>query len=278
MTSQELESILDNILYTESIILIPISYNDFKISIDEVKKRLGYSGVAMYTEHNIVLSFDKNPNIRFNLKADKCIVRQDVLGLSLELKILGRSEKEIGSLINIFVKDIADNLIKIIVLTIIFGFLVCPWSLNFNQILTINEKMIDITSVFLGMLFVFIGFFYGDKENAIKAYQENQGDKQFQIDRYVIKLAILTIVLNIVSLLLGNLQETDVPKILVNNLNNNLLGLTIIQYVLCLVLTWLSIVFSIICFDSLINYYLRDIRYRHFKDAFNDLVDKRKKY
>lgn len=252
-----------------------LDYDEVIQKTEYILSELGSSGLIMFSENSALLSFDSNKAIRLRVKKKNNFSRNDFKRFGENFEIIGKGAREVGKPFNLFFNDIKHNIFKIIIIILLFSIIANPISKNIEIIKTLNEKLIEVIGIFIGMVFVFIGFFYGDKERTIDVYKKGLCDKEFKTDCYIINLAIIDLVIVCVSLLCGNLSSADIPVFIINNcigsfLNNHL------RFWVCYVLTSISLVIIIIEFDALTNYYLRTMRYKYFIDAFESKIHERR--
>lgn len=272
LSKQELEIIFHDLLKYKDIIKFNLNFTDFNNNLELFNNYFGNNGFVMFTGNEAVVCFDKYTNIRFYLMNKKNYIKKDFINDEIKLRIIGIGSKDIKSPLLMLIEDIKINFFKILIFTLIYAIIINPFIINFDQLNLLNDKLIDITSIFIGMVFVFIGFFYGDKERTISVYKKGIGDKEYKTDKYVIELSLCTIVLTLISILVGNLNRDKLPIFLFEiQLIDNVLSIRL-QYLICLILTWLAICFIIICFDSLTNYYLKTMRNKYFIDAVDEIA------
>lgn len=242
---------------------------------DTLLKEFGNSGFLLYSENRAFLCFDSEPDIRFYILGKKVFIRKDFELQNTQLLIIGESKKEFGTFENYLLDDFKNNKFKISIFSFLFFIMLTPLFSNINILMHFNEIMINIMSMFMSMLFVFIGFFYGDKERTVEAYKKGICDREFSTDRYVLILSFLTILLFIVSSLFGNLSSSNIPKIIMNLPNINKLINVQVKFIICDVLSYIAVVLLVICFDSLINYYLKTMRNKYLINAVDDMIKER---
>lgn len=253
--------------------MIQYSYYKFCQEIKDILATCGDSGFVMYTEKRAFISFDKTPDLTVYIIGEKVFEKSDFKELGSKFEFIGKSSVEVEGL---FRNDLRYNWIKIMVMSVFFILIFNPLTLNKDALMGLIDKLIDILSIFSGMVFVFIGFFYGDKERTIEVYKKGRCDEEFLTDRYILMLSFSSIIMLIAANLLGNVSFYKLAnKLLCDNVCR-----IIYQYNIkwhgCVLLVYLSIVNIIICFDSLINYYLKTMRNKYFIDAVKEKIKERK--
>ncbi len=251
-----------------------LDFKDFILNQKTVKDLLGGDGFVMFTEKRAVVCLKKAPNLRIYLKHDKYFVREDFDKLFFDnFEVIGKGKKEFPSPIKQYFIDVRDNLMKIIIITIAFLLVYNLEKANIKGLISLCDNLLTAISIFLGMVFVFIGFIYSDREKALDIYIKGCGDKYFRIDKYIMNLSIISLFVLILASSIGGLTIEDLPQFLISLQKKSILIERLvsykIQYYICLFMTWFSICSMVICFDALINYYLNDLRNGFFIDAVN---------
>lgn len=116
---------------------------------------------------------------------------------------------------------------------------------------------------------------YAGKCIKISLYKKGRCDTEYETDKYVILLSLLALLLQVISYLISEIEYNEFSNDILNNIC--VLFSFMNEYDVCMVLVFISIVLLLICFESLVNYYLRTCRNEFFVDAINDIVEERKK-
>lgn len=256
-------------------IMYEISYDDFKKNYIAVKEILGTYGFIMFTDNRAVLCVDNYPNIRLIIKSKKQYEKSFFDFVDENTNIIGKGRKETGGSLKFFGGDLKRNIIILLLYTIVYWLILNPYVSNMEILMSLNSNLLTVVSIFVGMLFVFVGFFYGDKERSIETYKKGKCDEQYRIDRYTINLSLLTIVLLLISTSIGNIGSIDKIR---NIISENIIVMLTRknQYVLCAVISWLAVCLLILCFKNLIDFYLLDMRNKYFMQTVDELVNERK--
>lgn len=256
-------------------LMMSIEYSVFISNQHLILEMLGGHGFLMFTENRAILCLSKAPDLRICIKKDRNYVRRDFDGLIFKkLEIIGHGKEELPGPIRQYFYDIKDNFVKIIIVTFLFLLVFDLRRINTNGIVLLTDNLLNVMSMFLSMVFVFIGFIYSDRSKAIDTYIRGYGDKYYSIDKYIMNLSIIILSLLILTSAIGNLTPDVVPLYLVQLQKNNSFIDKLIsyksQYYVCALITWFSINSMIICFSSLIDYYLNDMRNKFFADAVDE--------
>lgn len=255
--------------------MLILSYSEFIQNQLSILKMLGGHGFLMFTEKRAILCLCKAPGLRICIKNSKNFIRKDFEDLVFpEIEIIGTGKKELPGIIKQYLYDIKDNILKIIVISIIF-FSIFNWEkINIHGIVLLSDNLLNVMSIFMSMVFVFIGFIYSDREKAIDTYMRGNGDRYFNIDKYIMSLSIFILLLLILTSTVGNITKDTLPEHLIMlQMVNPYIDKVVsykTQYYICLFITWFSLISMTICFSSLIDYYLNDMRNKFFIDAVDE--------
>ncbi len=144
--------------------MIEVPYEDFKKYGKTMEQ-----GIIMFTEHTALLYYPENPFIRYKIvKPDEYFEKADFDFLGNRFQVIGQGPGDIKSNFQLFIDDIRGNKWKLIAFLVIYILLTNPYVIELETISSLNEVMIGVAGVYIGMLFVFIGFFYSDKERSLK--------------------------------------------------------------------------------------------------------------
>lgn len=276
---------IDYLLKNSKLGTIEIGFNDLfqnKSLVEYIKQNLGTKGIVLYSKRTAVLTFFDNTNIRFLITKKKPYNDTDFSAITdFNIDTYGTDPKLITNSFVSFWTDVWYNKLKIILFALIFFLIYGPFDFNFDlridyeNLGDLNDMLINIISIFIGTFFVFIGFFYSDKDKAIELYKSNVFDKYLKVDIYVFGLSLLGLIAIIVSNAIINIKNTNLYSKFDNYLT--VYEFDLIKYALCLVITFFSITCLIICFDSITNYYFKKIRNNYFISAFEKIIEENKK-
>lgn len=283
MDEEELINMLEEIKTHSSnkIHELKINYDNFVNFYKIFLNQFGEDGVLMILEKTATLTFFNYKNIRFLIRADRLLVRDDFKKYLKKVKVIGAEEKY--SFKNTFIQDIKNNFKLILVLSIVYFFIYNSFMINKESLVKLNDHLVDITNIFIAAFFVFIAFFNGEKEKILELYRKGNCDKFNFNDKYIFKLSVTALMLVVLSngilyFHFGYENTIILMKRLRLNKYINMINIEILKYAkynLSFILTWISIIFLIICFDSILNYYLNKIRNNYFLEAFENEINKK---
>lgn len=253
---------------------IPISYKQFKEEYRNIENNLGKSGFMMISENIAILCFDRYPQIKIKIEGKAFFYKEDFEFISKEIVVIGNNKRERHSNVILFIEDSLRLWLPISIALIIFLVLFQSQSANLDKVKALDEVLINVTSIFAGTVFVFIGLFYSDKERSITLYKKGRCDKEYFTDKYIIKLSFLALICLIISYAICEIGEIYFKH---KELNRYLMYFKVLnEFNVARTLTFIAIILLIICFDSLIQYYLRSCRNEFFVDAIDSMVKDRK--
>lgn len=256
--------------------VIRLTFDDYLREQSKLIDKYGDAGFLLYTENRAFLCFDTMTEIRFYIIGKSIFESKDFKLDHTHIDVIGESEKEFESSKTMFVNDLKYNNGKIILFSVLFFLFFNPIWGNIEVLGHFNDIMITVMSIFLSMLFVFIGFFYGDRERVVDVYKKGSCDREFATDKYVLILSFVALILFIFSLLAGELKSDNLPDVILQLPYIREVINADTKFIFCGVISYSAMIVTIICFDSLINYYLKTIRNRYMIDAVNEMVESRK--
>lgn len=252
--------------------MIELSYDDLKEHGNAME-----CGIIMFTEYTALLYYPENPSIRYVIKKKyEPFSQSDFKFLGKNFRIIGQGPEDIKSNFQMLIDDIVGNKGKLIFFSVLYVLLANQYVIDLSIISSINEVMIGVAGVYIGMLFVFVGFFYSDKERTMEMYKKGIGYKAYVTDRYIIGLSIVALALFSVSFMICNLELSNVPERIMSKPIMQIIESNNLIYWVAFILTYIAIAFLIIEFDTLLNYYLKDLRNKYFMEAFEEHIEKSK--
>ena len=256
-------------------IAIECNFIEFRKEYEQITKILGNEGVIMLSENIAIGCYDKYSQIKIYIKNNKKLNVEDFEFVGTKVKLIGERREDSESFFNLLIADILRLFPIIVVTSVIYFFLFLSNGADLKVLNSFDELLITVFSIFIATIFVFIGMFYGDKERCISIYRKGLCDKEYNTDKYVIKLSFISLFLLICSFVITGIESISFSNEIIERIVSKV-GV-IDEYNVSLVLTFIPIIFAIICFDALINYYLRTCRNEFFIDAVKKEIEERKR-
>lgn len=250
-------------------------YESVSENILQILQELGNEGVIMFTEKTALIYFRDN-NMRMQLTNRRYFKVSDFKIFGVGFQVIGKDPDIVKPWLFRFLDDVKRNFFKIFGIFFLFFLLVNPITQDIDMIKTLNDKLVDIIGFLIGMVFVFIGFLYADKDRSVEVYKHGLCYKEYKTDCYVINLAIIALVIVCISILVSNTTSSDIPegifkiKLISCFVNSEM------RYWISFALTGLALLIIVIEFDSLTNYYLKSSRNKYFIDAFETVINEYK--
>lgn len=255
---------------------LTISYEEFQSNYEKIIELCGKTGVLMISEKNGVLCLDDVNFIKIRIAHKKNLTCNHFWFLEKlkGIEIIGSPEtrKSFGKLI---ISDVKRMKILLIFVSAVYFILFLSAGSSMEKLNGFINTLITVCSIFIATIFVFIGMFYGDKSRSKDMYKNGYFDNEYNTDVYIITLSFVSLLILIIAY---GLSCIDLVYYKNSYINTFLKKINIVsEYGICLALTYIAIIFLIICFDSLINYYLKTCRNEAFVDAVNEKVEERQK-
>ena len=270
---QELKNV-----YAESLAkstLWKMSFEDFVEYQNEVVRQLGSKGFLMFTEESAIVCFKKAPDLKIQLVGRKSFRSKDFAGLNFgsDFEVIGSGTDELKGPVKQYLIDLKDNFLLVTVMTIIYLCIFCPDKINTTNIVALSDNLINVISIFAGLVFVFIGFIYSDKERAVAIFLRGKGDKYYSTDKYIMNLLMVVLFVLVTVSAIGRVTGDNMSGLFLSLQSKSKMVDCLLsyktQYYICLFLEWFAICSIIICFRALVDYYLNDLRFGYFIDAVN---------
>ena len=172
--------------------------------------------------------------------------------------------------------DLSSYKFQLLLLIFIYIIVFCT-SKSIIGLENLNETFVDITSIFIGMLFVFATMFY-KRDELDEAIKNGKVQEIFITDKYIFILAMISLVLVIISngILKYGVSNNSIKEFKDFVKQNYYYIYWLIKYGVSQLLTGISIIFNYICFKSIVDYYLTKIKSkainRHIKDIREKII------
>lgn len=263
----------------DSPILWKVSFDDFLKYQGDVKTQLGGKGFFMFTDKTAVGCFAKFPDLKIQLTGIKSFKKSDFdeLQFGPNFEIIGTGRDELVGSAKQYLFDLKDNLLLIFIITALYFGVFSLDKLNTANIVLLSDILINIISIFAGIVFVFIGFIYSDKEKAIDIFLKGRGDKYYSVDKYIMNLLMIVLFVLVSISVIGRVTSDSLSDLILElQSKNKIMDFLVsykMQYYICSFLGYFSICSIVICFRALVDYYLNDLRFSYFIDAVNKKSD-----
>lgn len=256
---KNLTYLLDNPQDIAHISSINTDYETFKKNEIFILKNFGSKAKGFLIEESAYIIFENKPEILFVIKK-KNYNREDFEFKELNIDVTGKSNRKSENYISLLKSDLLNYKIGIPILMILYVFIFCTSS-EMTSIENLNNTIISIVSIFIGMLFVFATLFY-EKEEITQAIKNGKAQNMFFTDKYIFVLSMISLILVIISN--GIIKYVATAEIILNfkqYIKDNIYYMYwLIKYGMVFILTGISVILNYICFRSIIDYYLNKIK------------------
>lgn len=269
---KNLTYLLDNPQDIAHISSINTDYETFKKNEIFILKNFGSKAKGFFIEESAYIIFENKPDILFVIKK-KNYNREDFEFKELNIDVTGKSNRKSENYISLFKSDLLNYKIGIPILMILYVFIFCTSS-EMTSIENLNNTIISIVSIFIGMLFVFATLFY-EKEEITQAIKNGKAQNMFFTDKYIFVLSMISLILVIISN--GIIKYVATAEIILNfkqYIKDNIYYMYwLIKYGMVFILTGISVILNYICFRSIIDYYLNKIKSQAINTQIKNMRD-----
>ena len=275
MVSDLLE-LIENPKDISKISCIKTAYEDFERNTEFITKILGSDARGFFIEKSAYIIFEQTPNILMIINKKEGFNKEDFYVGNLNIEIEGKSNRRINNFFTMLKNDLISYKFQLMILVLLYIIIFCT-AKSLISLKELNTIFVDITSIFIGMLFVFATMFYKEDELE-EAIKNGKAQEIFLTDKYIFILAMISMLLVIIS---NGILEYEVNNSLIQIKDfikqNYYYIYWFIKYGISEILTGISIVLNYICFRSIIDYYLNKIKAkainRHIKIVRDQIID-----
>ena len=275
MVSDLLE-LIENPKDISKISCIKTAYEDFERNTEFITKILGSDARGFFIEKSAYIIFEQTPNILMIINKKEGFNKEDFYVGNLNIEIEGKSNRRINNFFTMLKNDLISYKFQLMILVLLYIIIFCT-AKSLISLKELNTIFVDITSIFIGMLFVFATMFYKEDELE-EAIKNGKAQEIFLTDKYIFILAMISMLLVIIS---NGILEYEVNNSLIQIKDfikqNYYYIYWFIKYGISEILTGISIVLNYICFKSIIDYYLNKIKAkainRHIKIVRDQIID-----
>lgn len=275
MVSDLLE-LIENPKDISKISCIKTDYEDFERNTEFITRILGSDARGFFIEKSAYIIFEQTPNILMIINKKEGFNKEDFYVDNLNIEIEGKSNRRINNFFTMLKNDLISYKFQLMILVLLYIIIFCT-AKSIISLKELNTIFVDITSIFIGMLFVFATMFYKEDELE-EAIKNGKAQEIFLTDKYIFILAMISMLLVIIS---NGILEYEVNNSIIQIKDfikqNYYYIYWFIKYGISEILTGISIVLNYICFRSIIDYYLNKIKAkainRHIKIVRDQIID-----
>ncbi len=275
MVSDLLE-LIENPKDISKISCIKTDYEDFERNTEFITRILGSDARGFFIEKSAYIIFEQTPNILMIINKKEGFNKEDFYVDNLNIEIEGKSNRRINNFFIMLKNDLISYKFQLMILVLLYIIIFCT-AKSIISLKELNTIFVDITSIFIGMLFVFATMFYKEDELE-EAIKNGKAQEIFLTDKYIFILAMISMLLVIIS---NGILEYEVNNSIIQIKDfikqNYYYIYWFIKYGISEILTGISIVLNYICFRSIIDYYLNKIKAkainRHIKIVRDQIID-----
>ena len=274
MVSDLLE-LIENPKDISEISCIKTNYEDFEKHTKFITRFFGSDARGFFIEKSAYIIFEQTPNILMIINKKEGFNKEDFYVDNLNIEIEGKSNRRINNFFIMLKNDLISYKFQLMILVLLYIIIFCT-AKSIISLKELNTIFVDITSIFIGMLFVFATMFYKEDELE-EAIKNGKAQEIFLTDKYIFILAMISMLLVIIS---NGILEYEVNNSIVQIKDfikqNYYYIYWFIKYGISEILTGISIVLNYICFRSIIDYYLNKIKAkainRHIKIVRDQII------
>ena len=252
MVSDLLE-LIENPKDISKISCIKTAYEDFERNTEFITKILGSDARGFFIEKSAYIIFEQTPNILMIINKKEGFNKEDFYVDNLNIEIEGKSNRRINNFFTMLKNDLISYKFQLMILVLLYIIIFCTTK-SIISLKELNTIFVDITSIFIGMLFVFATMFYKEDELE-EAIKNGKAQEIFLTDKYIFILAMISMLLVIIS---NGILEYEVNNSIIQIKDfikqNYYYIYWFIKYGISEILTGISIVLNYICFRSIIDY------------------------
>lgn len=241
---------------------LKLEYELFKSNINLIIHFFGNDAKCLFTEKSAYIVFKKHTNILIIIHKDDGFNKEDFFFENLNMSLTGTNKRKLPNFFVRLYQDIIDNKAIIFFFLILLIVIFRIFNNNNESLKNLNDALINVISIFIGTLFVFITLFYEDEKKIDIMLEKENFDINSENDRYVFNISLISLVFVLISNSLMYMQ------------NDNIILCNIKEYVkanftflynlvkdnISFLFTTISVILLLICFKSITEYYLKKIK------------------
>lgn len=236
---------------------VKLEYEIFKNSVEFFEKYFGKEAKCIFTEKSAYIVFKERTNILVIVNKDSGYNKEELCFANLDIEIIGTNKRKLPKFFTRLYNDIIDNKYAMIFFTILLVLICKIINTDVTCLKDLNDALINVISIFVGTLFVFITLFYEDENKIDIMIQKGKFDIDSENDKYIFDISLISLVGVLISNSLIEKQKN-----------------------ISFIFTLISVLLLVICFKSVTHYYLRKIKFNAINKqilSFKEEFEKNKK-
>lgn len=241
---------------------LKIEYEQFKSSIDFFTKYFGNEAKCVFSEKSAYVVFKNYSNILLIIHKNDGYNMEELYFKKLNMEITGTSKRKLPNFFKRLYNDILDNKLIITFFIILMILIYKIINNSTDSLRSLNDALINVISIFIGTLFVFITLFYEDEEKIDMMIENGKFEINSENDKYVFNISLISLVCILISNSMIEINHSNniLDKIKEYiKLNFNWIY-CFIRNNISFFLTTIGIILLVICFSSITQYYLKKIK------------------
>lgn len=241
---------------------LKIEYEQFKSSIDFFTKYFGNEAKCVFSEKSAYVVFKNYSNILLIIHKNDGYNMEELYFKKLNMEITGTSKRKLPNFFKRLYNDILDNKLIITFFSILMILIYKIINNSTDSLRSLNDALINVISIFIGTLFVFITLFYEDEEKIDMMIESGKFEINSENDKYVFNISLISLVCILISNSMIEINHSNniLDKIKEYiKLNFNWIY-CFIRNNISFFLTTIGIILLVICFSSITQYYLKKIK------------------
>ncbi|MCI8346312.1 MAG: hypothetical protein HFJ42_10365, partial [Clostridia bacterium] len=184
---------------TKSQCNLRIEYEQFKNSIDFFIKYFGNESKCIFSEKSAYVVFKMHTNILIIIHKENGYNKEELCFENLNMQVIGTNKRKLLSFFKRLYIDIIDNKIIIIFFLLLLIVIFKIINNSTENLKNLNDAIINVISIFIGTLFVFITLFYEDENKIDSMIEMEKFEINSENDKYVFNISLISLVCVLIS-------------------------------------------------------------------------------
>ena len=215
-----------------------------------------------YEQFKNSIDFKMHTNILIIIHKENGYNKEELCFENLNMQVIGTNKRKLLSFFKRLYIDIIDNKIIIIFFLLLLIVIFKIINNSTENLKNLNDAIINVISIFIGTLFVFITLFYEDENKIDSMIEMEKFEINSENDKYVFNISLISLVCVLLS---NSLIEIKYTNNIIYTLKEYIkLNFSYLYYFIkeniSFFFTSISIILLIICFTSITEYYLKKIK------------------